>query len=309
MRLASRMNGHTLGTLALLCADLARFPTAAGQAATPAALAGVCYDLSLGPWRPRPLAGPDSIYIAPPSRVRFDTVRSERSPDRFALATPPGALPSVHRYAWWRPVDGDRVELLWSTGYSGLRMTLGGAQGELRGEARAFWDFPSDPLTADAVARRVACDGPAHPSATDQRFVFRAVPVAGGDSVAPGMPIGAVRSRADSLRGRTFRMRGAPGGPFARAASVEFSVNRRDTVWRVEVLYPEDADFESIATSFTRMLGAPLWRDTTRLGSGEVGSVHVSWGNRTTQLTLRRSALFSGRWRTGIMLVDPRIRP
>jgi hypothetical protein len=82
------------------------------------------------------------------------------------LATPPGALPSIHRYALWQPALADSVQLIWSTGFSGLRMTVGGRLDELRGEAWAFWDFPRDPLTADAVAQRVPCDAPTRRGAT-----------------------------------------------------------------------------------------------------------------------------------------------
>jgi hypothetical protein len=199
--------------LLLLGIGLGRPAAAVAQALGRGDLAGTCYDLSLGPWRPTQLLSEDSIYIAPPSRVRFDSSRTERWPDRLVLVTAPGGYPSVHRYAFWRPVGSDSVELLWSTGYSGLRMTLGGRPSELRGEARAFWDFPRDPLTADVAARRVQCDPPARPMA--QRLVFRAVPLEGGDSVAVGATLTSIRAGADSLRGRSFRMRRAPAGPFA----------------------------------------------------------------------------------------------
>ena len=288
-----------LGALVLLGVELSRPAGAVAQALSRGELAGACYDLSIGPWRPAERLRQDSIYIAPPSRVRFDTARAERWADHFVLLTAPGAVPSVHRFALWRPVGSDSVELIWSTGFSGLRMTLGGQPAELRGEARAFWDFLRAPLIADATARRVPCDTPARPTA--QRFVFRAVPLEGGDSVAVGAPFAPLRAQADSLHGRRFRVRRAPAGPFARAISVEVGVNARDTIWIMEVTYPAGTEFESLVAAFSRALGPPVSRYT-------VPSVWVTWSNRTTRLTLRRWATTSGERRITATLTDPRLR-
>jgi hypothetical protein len=186
-------------------------------------------------------------------------------------------------------------------------MTLGGQPSELRGEARAFWDFPRDPLTADAVARRVACDGPARLPA--QRLVLRAVPLEGGDSVAVGATLSSIRAGADSIRGRTFRMRRAPARPFAGATAVEVAVNRRDTVWRVEVFYPPDAQLESLVARLSSLLGPPVSRDTLRQPPSAVGSVSVAWSNRTTRLTLSRWATTAGEPRITVLLTDHRLRP
>jgi hypothetical protein len=288
-----------LGVLMLFGLELAHPAGAGAQALSHGGLTGACYDLSIGPWHPAQQLREDSIFVAPPSRVRFNTARSERRPDHFVLLTAPGALPSVHRYAMWRLVGSDTVELIWSTGFSGLRMTLGGRPGELRGLAQAFWDFPRTPLIADASARRVPCDPPARPTA--QRLVFRAVPLVDGDSVALGAPFAPVRPQADSLRGRRFRMRRAPTGPFARATSVEVGVNARDTIWIMEVSYPTGTEFESLVAELSSALGAPVSRDT-------VSSVWAAWSNRTTRLTLRRWATTSGERRITATLTDPRLR-
>jgi hypothetical protein len=226
------------------------------------------------------------------------------------MVTVPGGVPSVHRYAFWRPVGSDSVELMWSTGYSGLRMTLGGQPAELRGEARSFWDFPRTAMTADATARRVRCDAPAHPSAAAQRLVFRAVPLEGGDSVAIGATFSTISGGADLVRGRLFRMRRAPAGPFAGATAVEVSVNPRDTIWRVEINYPADTELDSLVARLSSLLGTPVSRDTFRLRtSNEVTSVGSSWSNRTTRLTVRRWTTTSGERRITAMLTDHRLRP
>jgi hypothetical protein len=296
--------------LALLAIASAGPTAAEAQALGRSELAGACYDLSIGPWRSTQQLAEDSIYIAPPSRVRFDTARTERWPDRFVLLTAPGAVPSVHRHALWRSVGSDSLELMWSTGFSGLRMTLGGQRGELHGEARAFWDFDRTPSTADAIARRVPCAAPANPPAAAQRLVFRAVPLEGGDSVAVGATFSSIRAGADSVRGRQFRMRRAPAGPFAGATAVEVTVNRRDTVWRVEVTYPADTELESLVARLSSLLGRPVSRDTFRLRpSNDAASVSVAWSNRTTRLTLHRAKMMNGEWRVSAMLTDHRLRP
>jgi hypothetical protein len=301
---------HTLAVLALAWVELARATAIGAQGLGRHYLAGACYDLSVGSWRPAPLRGADTIYIAPPSRVRFDTVRAERSSDRFAMTTAPGALPSVHRFAIWWPVGGDSVGLIWSTGFSGLRMKLGGQPDELRGEAEAFWDFPRDPLTAEVTARRVSCDAPPHPSVTAQRFVFRAVPLASGDSVPIGVPFISIRAIADSVRGRLFRMRHAPAAPFSGATAVEVSVNTRDTVWRVEVAYPPGTDFESLVARFATELGPPVSRSTLpNQPAPAVSSEWITWANRTTRLTLYHSVSTGGEPRITVVLTDHRLRP
>jgi hypothetical protein len=298
-----------------LCAALAAGfggpATVVAQALAPSQLAGACYDILMGPWRqPTDQLRADSIFIAPPSRVRFDTARSERQPDRFVLSTPLGALPSVHRMAYWWPLGSDSVALVWSTGYSGLRMRLGGEPAELRGEARAFWDFPRDPLTAGVTARRVLCDVPARPGVANQRFVIRAVGLEGGDSVALGTPFAAIRDRADSVRGRTFRMRRAPAGLFVGAKMVDVSRSIGDTIRRVEVTYAADAELESLVSRLSSTMGAPVSRDTSRLDApAGPGRVTVTWSNRTTTLWLSRSRLTAGGWRVTAVLVDPRFRP
>ncbi len=310
-RIALRPAAHASGVLLLLGVHLTRPVAAAAQALRPGDLAAACYDLSLGPWGPVPLRGGDTIYIAPPSRVRFDTVRAERRRGDFMLSTAPGALPSVHRYAYWLPAaTEDSVELVWSTGFSGLRMTIGGTREELRGQASAFWDFPRQPLIADAVARRVSCDAPAHPSAAEQRLVLRAVPLEGGDSVAVGMPLAAIRPLADSLRGHTFRMRRAAAGAFAGATTVDVSVNRRDTVWRVMVDYPADTAFESLVARLSGPLGPPVSSDTLRLpASGEAVRLWAMWSNRTTQLAVHGRPMLGGSWRTSVIITDYRTGP
>jgi hypothetical protein len=302
------LSDRAVAVLLLVAVDLAQTAGAMAQALGRSELAGACYDLSLGPWHPAQELREDSIYIAPPSRVRFDTARIERwRSEGFALRPAPGALPSVHRHAFWRSV-GDSVELLWSTGFSGLRMTLGGRPGELRGRARTFWDFGRTPTTADATARRVPCD--ASSQAVAQRLVFRAVPLEGGGSVAIGATLTSIRAAIDSVRGRLFRARRAPAGPFAGATAVEVAVNARDTVWRVEIPYPSGTDFESLVARFTRELGPLVSRDTLRLPpSTEAGSVSVAWSNRTTRLALRRWRTTGGEWRIAAMLTDHRIGP
>jgi len=281
---------------------------AGAQQPDPGDLAGVCLELELGRWRPPP--GGDSLEIAPPSRVRFEATPDPRSTTgRFALVTVPGALSSIHRFSAWRPAGTDSVILAWSTGVAGLTITLPRTGTELRGTARAVWDTDRPPQTADAVARRVACDAPHPPHARD-RHVARAVPLEGGDSVALGQAFGRLRREADSVSGRTFRLRRTPTGLFAGARGIELLV-ADDTVRRIRVRYPSDVGFDTLVRAFTGVLGTPVTVDSPRTGDSAAArqSRVLGWMNRTTRLWLNRSALVRGGWEVVVLLVDPRYGP
>ena len=268
-------------------------------------LAGVCLELEVGPWRPPP--GADSLEIAPPSRVRFEGTPDPRSTTGgFGLVTVPGGLASIHRFSAWRPAGSDSVLLAWSTGVAGLTITLPRAGTELRGTARAVWDTDRLRQTADVIARRVACDAPHPPTARDRR-VARAVPLDTGDSVALGESFGRLRRNADSVSGRTFRLRRTPKGLFTGAQGIDLLV-AADTVRRIRLRYPSDVDFDAVFRTFTGAFGTPVTTDSPNAGDSVAARQNrvVGWANRTTRLWLNRSALAGGGWEVVVLLVDPR---
>jgi hypothetical protein len=147
-------------SLALLV--LAISPSAASAQEVPTRVADMagCYDLRLGEWSPPLALGGDTVFLQPPSRIALDstmgTVRGGRVRG-YALRPAPGARQSVHRYAYWTVGDSLRVQLVWTNGFSGVRMLLQPQGGTLRGTAESFWDFDRPKQTTKAVASPVAC--------------------------------------------------------------------------------------------------------------------------------------------------------
>lgn len=115
--------------------------TEAAQVPTALLRSGTCYDLLLGPWHPPLRLGADSLEIAPPSRIRLDTTRGQDFGDGFLITTPSVAMPSKHRFAFWKPVGQDSLAMSWSTGFSGFSLRARITPDGLRGRAETFWDF------------------------------------------------------------------------------------------------------------------------------------------------------------------------
>jgi hypothetical protein len=125
----------------------------------PEAIQG-CYDLTLSPWSPDMKLGEDSEFITPPSRVQLFAKHGTEGweSEGYIVRPAPGIKPSIHRGAYWLPKGPKSIEIVWTTGYSGLIMGLKTSDAEvLRGKASTFWDFSRKRQTADVVAHRVDC--------------------------------------------------------------------------------------------------------------------------------------------------------
>lgn len=125
----------------------------------PEAIQG-CYELTLSPWFPDLKLGEDEEFITPPHRIQlFATKGAEGQEAQGYLVRPaPGIQPSVHRESYWLPKGPKTLEIVWTTGLSGLTMQLKTTDAEtLRGKAATFWDFNRKKQTADVVAQRVDC--------------------------------------------------------------------------------------------------------------------------------------------------------
>jgi hypothetical protein len=130
------------------------------DAVKPEAIQG-CYDLTLSPWFPDLRLGEDEEFITPPARIQlFATKGIEGWESHGYIVRPaPGIKPSIHRGAYWLPKGSKAIEIVWTTGFSGLVMALKTSDAEvLRGKAQTFWDFSRKKQTADVVARRVDCE-------------------------------------------------------------------------------------------------------------------------------------------------------
>ena len=103
-----------------------------------------CYIVNLGTWRPELSIGRDTVYMYPPSRIQLqtDTGTTLWEQGRWLVRPAPGVPRSVHRFSFFRALGSDSIEVLWSTGLSGVRMRLKNEAGTMTGLADAFWDFP-----------------------------------------------------------------------------------------------------------------------------------------------------------------------
>ena len=138
-----------------------------------------CWELRMGAWSPTIMLGPDERIVTPPSRVLIDSTIGTRPYERrnLLLRPAPGAAPSVHRYSWWNMGRADSIQLRWTTGFSGVNMSLEHEGDTLRGVAETTWDFDRQVQHADVTMWRVGCDA--------------AAPVLAGDSLHRNIPFSA----------------------------------------------------------------------------------------------------------------------
>jgi len=118
-----------------------------------------CYKLKMSAWRPDLHLGGDSAYITPPRAIQLFAEQGTKSIETngYVLRPAPGARPSIHKASYWRIQGLDSIELVWSTGFSGLTMLLQPQGQDLRGKAKTSWDFNRTEQTAEVLAQRITC--------------------------------------------------------------------------------------------------------------------------------------------------------
>ena len=118
-----------------------------------------CYELALSAWRPNLNLGQDSIFVTPPHRIQLFVERGTQGweSEAYVVKPAPGVEPSIHRGSYWSPKGSQSIEIVWTTGFSGLVMILKIEGTDLLGEAQSFWDFPRRRQKADVIARKVEC--------------------------------------------------------------------------------------------------------------------------------------------------------
>lgn len=117
-----------------------------------------CYSVRLGLFHARDAldasfrrAHAGTEHSTPPRIVALDS--------GGVLGPAPRIWPTIHRLNYWQ-LDSlsDSLQMVFSTGYSGVRLTLAAAGDSLIGHADDFWDFTHLSERAPVLLRRVACD-------------------------------------------------------------------------------------------------------------------------------------------------------
>jgi ribosomal protein S28E/S33 len=118
-----------------------------------------CYQLGTLNWRPDLKLGEDEVFITPPQRIQILTERGINAIEKngYLVRPAPGIPPSIHRASYWVPAGPNAIEVIFTTGTSGLSMQLK-VEGEiLKGKAKTHWDFLRRHQTAQVIARKIDC--------------------------------------------------------------------------------------------------------------------------------------------------------
>jgi hypothetical protein len=119
-----------------------------------------CYALRTGAWTPPP-GQPVHVTHAPPQIVHLDTQQVGRDVERVARRRRLAPhIPALSRGGFlapgWVRVAPDSLELMWSSGYEGLRVVLRERGDSVEGSARTFTDYGAEAL-APVTGWRIAC--------------------------------------------------------------------------------------------------------------------------------------------------------
>jgi hypothetical protein len=163
-----RMNWKKIGSITALRVARAGLvlglvpPSALNQRLTNAIQAPpTCYDIRLGDWTPRLKLGEDTAYVLPPRRISVAPNETgawrplvELAHDVRAVVPRPG---SQHRRGYWRTLPADSAEVVFTTGFSGVRFFVHRDGDNWRGVAETFWDFDRPSQHAPVTLTRASC--------------------------------------------------------------------------------------------------------------------------------------------------------
>ena len=153
-----RKGGSGLKQLILVVMCLSYRPALANERLDPARLSG-CYELRVDAWKPTLNLGEDAQFVTPPRRFALELRRVEHPwrDGSLRVRQIPEKSRSIHTFGEWSVVGGNRLDVLWTTGHSGLTMQLESESGVLQGEAKTFWDFHRRSQTAHVLAKAIPC--------------------------------------------------------------------------------------------------------------------------------------------------------
>ena len=157
------MGGSPFASFALLLAASLLSALAEAQDPQFGTLTRGCFRLHLGEWSHPFASGVPTLHI-PPEIIRFDTTEvtfPRRAPSGRYQLRPNVAAIAASRRPWdpaWTRTAPDSVQLLWTTGFSGVMLNLAVRGDSLFGLATARYDVVGPPVPrAQVTGWRVAC--------------------------------------------------------------------------------------------------------------------------------------------------------
>ncbi len=247
----------------------------------PAELTG-CYDVTHGGSATVPGDGGSGFEIPP--RIQFSgTAFHDSSATRIVV--PEGALPSVHGFTSAR-IIGDSLHMSFSTGYIGVRATLGPSGEGWVGTARNWSHYRPAGIVFQPRPMELApvsCDSPPPVSIDVMRPLGRSVTFADGRTITVGEPAPEwLEPIIDEDGNGELAGAGPMQGIFGTPERITVSVRRRygGIVTRVRLFYsPETVAFERLAERLRDAYGEPDGRQ-------DEGTRVVRYRNRITDLAL-----------------------
>ena len=212
---------------------------------------------------------------------------------RTQIVVPEGALPSGHRYMSGE-ITGDSLNVVFSTGYGGVKATLGWTGDRWVGGARTFRDF-GPPFEFDAGSIELApvgCDSPPPVSIDAMLPITRSVELEGGLAITLGEPLPEALETTPA-RGTTLTVTARTTGLFAGADSVAVAAWERWGVTQIWLYYTDPGAHSQLETRLRSAYGVP--------------ETDPTWGQNVFKNPITRLTLSS--WGNGgaqVMLSDPR---
>jgi hypothetical protein len=118
-----------------------------------------CYQLSLGRWWPWGF-GEDNQFVTPPQRIELLSKQGTEGweQDHLLLRAMPNTF-GRKGPSFWKVVDDNRIDLVWTDGFTGVTIDLRKKENEFRGKAHPHFDsFVLIQRIAYVRMRKIACD-------------------------------------------------------------------------------------------------------------------------------------------------------
>lgn len=261
-----------------------------------------CLDLAeVGPWyrvdtldvaTTEPL---DDAVFSIPARVELIDSAFPIDSQANVLSVPENSQQTPHGMLSWK-FDGHVLELVLSTGFSGVHATVQRDGFVWSGTLRTFVDYSPAQLHERRVTLAAAdCSSPPPILSSEDPPLPRGVALASGARIALGLPIPPDVS-TEERRSDAFAVLDEPAGEFAAASRVVAYLNGSGVVHRIGVRFDQAADADRLAREIDAAFGQPVRPST---------SVAWAFRNRTTTILIGRPDAAGS---VQVTLLDPRIR-